>query len=91
MAFITQSYFVVPKDVRLNPTHYFIMKILSKREVQQIVFNYSCDIIYHSSEFNIFMYINNKCTNEPYLVLVNDTTLSSNNPVSFRCNQIERI
>ena len=32
--FITQSYFKVPKDVRLNPTHFFIMKILNKRELQ---------------------------------------------------------
>ena len=34
--FITQSYFKVPKDVRLNSTHFFIMKILNKRELQQI-------------------------------------------------------
>ena len=30
--FITQSY--VPKDVRLNSTHFFIMKIPTKRELQ---------------------------------------------------------
>ena len=36
IAFITQSYFKVPKDVRLNPTHFFIMKIPNKRELQQI-------------------------------------------------------
>ena len=34
--FITQSYFVVPKDIRLNSTHYFIMKIPNKRELKQI-------------------------------------------------------
>ena len=34
--FITQSYFKVPKDVRLNSTHFFIMKIPNKRELQQI-------------------------------------------------------
>ena len=33
IVFITQSYFVVPKDVRLNPTHFFIMKIPNKREL----------------------------------------------------------
>ena len=38
--FITQSYFKVPKDVRLNSTHFFIMKILNKRELQQIVLNH---------------------------------------------------
>ena len=36
LVFITQSYFSVPKEVRLNSTHYLIMKIHSKRELQQI-------------------------------------------------------
>ena len=36
--FITQSYFKVPKDVRLNTTHLFIMKIPNKRELQQVAF-----------------------------------------------------
>ena len=31
LVFITQSYFSVPKDVRLNSTHYLIMKISNKR------------------------------------------------------------
>ena len=35
LIFITQSYFSVPKDVRLNSTHYFIMKINNKRELQK--------------------------------------------------------
>ena len=34
---ITQSYFIVPKDVRLNTTHFFIAKVPNKRELQQIV------------------------------------------------------
>ena len=33
IVFITQSHFKVPKDVRLNTTHFFIMKILNKREL----------------------------------------------------------
>ena len=33
---IIQSYFKVPKNVKLNSTHFFIMKILNKRELQQI-------------------------------------------------------
>ena len=33
LAFITQSYFVVPKYIRSNSTHYFIMKIPNKREL----------------------------------------------------------
>ena len=36
LVFITQSYFSVPKDVNLNATHYFIMKINNKRELQNI-------------------------------------------------------
>ena len=34
LVFITQSYFKVPKDVRLNTTHIFISKIPSKGELQ---------------------------------------------------------
>ena len=40
LVFITQSYFKVPKDVRLNTTHFFIMKIPNKRELQQIAINH---------------------------------------------------
>ena len=36
LVFYTQSYFKVPKDVRLNSNHFFIMKILNKRELQQL-------------------------------------------------------
>ena len=41
LVFITQSYFKVPKDVRLNTTHFFIMKIPNKRELRQITINHS--------------------------------------------------
>ena len=44
IVFITQSYFKAPNDVRLNSTHFFIMKIPNKRELQQIALNHSCDI-----------------------------------------------
>ena len=43
LVFITQSYFKVPKDVRLNTTNLFIMKISNKRELQQIALNHSSD------------------------------------------------
>ena len=43
LVFMTQSYFKVPKDVRLNSTHFFIMKIPNKRELQQIALNHSSD------------------------------------------------
>ena len=85
IAFITQSYFKVPKDVRLNSTHFFIMKILNKRELQQVALNHSSDI-----DFKDFMNIYKKCTKEPYSFLVNDTTLSSDNPLRFRKNLLEQ-
>ena len=44
LAFITQSYFMFPKDVRINSTHFFIMNIPNKRELQQIALNHSSDI-----------------------------------------------
>ena len=46
LAFITQSYFSVPKDVRLNSKHYLIMKINNKSELQNIAINHSADIDY---------------------------------------------
>ena len=79
LVFITQSYFKVPKDVRLNSTHFFIMKIPNKRELQQIALNHSSDI---SSKDFIKIY--KKYTAEPYSFLVNDATLASDNPLRFR-------
>ena len=81
IVFITQSYFKVPKDVRLNSTNFFIMKILNKRELQQIALNHSSDI-----DCKDFMKIYKECTKEPYSFLVNDTTLQSDNPLKFRYN-----
>ena len=81
IVFITQSYFKVPKDVRLNSTHFFIMKIPNKRELQQIALNHSSDI-----DFKDFMQIYKKCTTEPYSFLVNDITLPSDDPLRFRKN-----
>ena len=46
LAFITQSYFYVPKDVRLSSTHYLIMKINNRKEFQNIAINHSADIDY---------------------------------------------
>ena len=81
IVFITQSYFKVPKDVRLNSTHFFIMKIPNKRELQQIALNHSSD-----TDFKDFIQIYKKSTKEPYSFLVNDTTLPSDNPLRFRKN-----
>ena len=50
LVFITQSYFAVQKNIRLNSTHYFVIKIRNKRELQKIAFNHTSDI-----EFQDFM------------------------------------
>ena len=44
LVFIIQSHFAVPKNIRLNSTYCFVMKIRKKRELQQIAFNHSSDI-----------------------------------------------
>ena len=75
LVFITQSYIKVPKDVRLNYTHFFIMKIPNKRELQQIALNHSSDI-----EFKDFIKICKKYSAQPCSFLVSDTLLSSDNP-----------
>ena len=46
LVFTTQSYFSVPKDVRLNSTYYLIMKTNNKKELKNIAFNHSVDIYY---------------------------------------------
>ena len=71
IALITQSYFAVPKNIRLKSTHYFIMKISNKQELQQIAFNHSSDI-----DFNDIMNLYKNCTEKPYSFLVIDATLA---------------
>ena len=65
LVFIRQSYFSVPKDVKLNSTHFLIMKIHSGGELQNIVKNHSADIDYRD-----FVKIYRNCTNEPYYFLL---------------------
>ena len=84
--FITQSYFSVPKDVRLNSTHYLIMKINNKRELQNIAINHSADIDYKD-----FMKIYRECIKEPFNFLTIDTTLPSSNPLSLRKNLLNTL
>ena len=81
LVFISHSYFKIPKTVRLNATKYFIMKIPNKKELQQVASNHSSD-----TDFKDFMKFSKDYTKEPYLCLVNDTTLSSDNPLQFGKN-----
>ena len=86
LAFITQSYFSVPKNIRLNYTHYFIMKTPNKRELQQIAFNRWSDV-----DFQDLLNLCNKFTGKPYSFLVIDVTLASDNPLCFGKNPVERM
>ena len=81
LVFITQFYFSVPKEVRLNSTRYLIMKIHNKRELQSTAVNHSADI-----DCKDFMNIYRKCTNETYSFLTIDTTLPANNFLRLRKN-----
>ena len=61
LVFITHSCFSVPKDVRLNLTHYLVMKIIKKRELQNIAHNNSVGIDYKD-----FLKIYRECTKEEF-------------------------
>ena len=76
--FIIQSYFAVPKNIRLNSTHYYTLKIPNS--------THSLDI-----DFKDFMNLYKKCTVKPYSFLVFDATLASDNPLCFRNNLLESI
>ena len=81
LALITHSYFSVPKEVRLNSTHFLIMNIHNKKELQNIATIHSADIDYKN-----FMNIYEKCKSEPYSFLTIDTTLPASKPLRFRKN-----
>ena len=81
LLFITRSYFSAPKDVRLNTTHYLIMKINNKRELQNIAINHSADI-----DYNDFIKVYRECTKEPHYFLTIDTTLPASDPLRFKKN-----
>ena len=85
LVFIPKSYFATPKNITLNSTHYFIMTIPNKRELQQTAFN-------HSSDIDFIDFINLcKNTAKPYSFLVIDATLASHNLLCFRKNLSERL
>ena len=60
LIFITQFYFAVSKNIRLNSMHYFIMKIPNKWELQQTAFNHLSDI-----DVQNFVNVYKKCTAKP--------------------------
>ena len=74
LVFIRQSYFAMPKNIRLKCSHYFIMKISNKGELQKIAFNHSSCI-----DFKDFMNLYKKCASIPCSCLVIDATFASDN------------
>ena len=75
---------LLPKEVRLNSTHYLIMKIHNKRELQQIAINHSAGIDYKD-----FSRIYRNLTNKPYSFLTIDVTLPDDSPMRFRKNLLD--
>ena len=71
LCFLTQSYFNVPKDVRLNCTHYVIFKLNNKRELQNVAINHLADIDYKD-----FVKIYRDCVKDAYNFLTTDTKRS---------------
>ena len=68
IVFITQSYFITPKDARLNSTHYILLKIGHKKELKSIAEENSRHL-----DFKDFLKIYNYCTKEPYSFMMVDT------------------
>ena len=69
LCFLKQSYFSVPKDIRLNCTHYILFKLNNRRELQNIAIGHSADIFY-----KYFIKIYRVCTKEPFNFLTIDNT-----------------
>ena len=70
LVFITQSYFPVPKSIRLNYKRYFIMKILNNCELQQIGLNHSSD-----TDFRNFLDLHKKCNATPYFLVIDGSLI----------------
>ena len=71
----------MPKDIWLNATQYFFKKIPTKRELQQIILNYLFD-----NEFEYSQGFKKIILKKTFLILVNDVTLPSENPLRFKKN-----
>ena len=77
--FITQSYLLVSKDIRLNPTNCLIRKTSSNRELRNITISNSVHLYYKD-----FVKIYIECTTKLYSFLTIDTALPARDPLRFR-------
>ena len=87
---VTESHFIIPKNIGLNSTHYFLMKIPNKRKLPQNAFNQSSDSSFNHSYIQDVINLYKKCTLKPYSFWVIGSTLASDNPLCFRKNLLER-
>ena len=81
LVFITQSYFSVRKDMRLSSTHFLIMKMNKRKELQNVAINHSEEI-----DYNDIVRIYRECRRKLYSFLTTDTTLPASDPLRFRKN-----
>ena len=79
--FLFHNLILVPKTIELNTRHYLIMKISSKTELQEIVWNNSSDI-----DVKDFVKLYRYYTKELFWYLAKDITVSSNNSLQFKKN-----
>ena len=66
LVFFTQFYFAVPEDIRLNCTHYFVLKIPNKQELKPTASQNSPDIDF-IIDFIDFINLYTKCTEKTFL------------------------
>ena len=76
--------FCCTKNIGLNSPHYFIMKIANKQELKQIAFKHSSDIAFED-------FVKLYKISQNYIFSVNDTIVSSDNPLHFKNNPLELI
>ena len=81
LVFISKSYFSVPKNVRLNCMHYYIMKISNQIELSNIAQNHTSDIVYKD-----FLTMHRNYTKKPYDFFTIDNTLPSDNSLKYHQN-----
>ena len=86
MFLLLNLFFSVAKDVRLNSTHYLILKISNKKELQNIATIHSTDINYKD-----FIKIYRDCTKEPFNFFTIDTTLPASDPLRFKKKLFESL
>ena len=84
--FITQSYFTVRNDVRLNATLFFVIKIQNRRQLHEIAITHTSDI-----DFAEFKRLYRRYMAKPYSFLLLDTTLPSDNQFHFRKYPLEEV